>query len=75
MVFVEEGKGVVLLTSQEKWDRLKAICIKWLELLELGEEKLNHKELLSDRGFLVYVTAAYPPMVPYLKGIHLTLET
>lgn len=74
VVFTEEG-GVVLLTSQEKWDRLKAICTKWLDLLELGEEMLVHKELLSDRGFLVYVTAAYPPMVPYLKGIHLTLET
>ncbi len=33
-----------------------------------------HKELLADRGFLVYVTRTYPAMVPYLKGLHLTIE-
>jgi hypothetical protein len=36
--------------------------------------KLSHKELLSERGFLVYVTRTYPAMVPYLKGFHLTIE-
>jgi hypothetical protein len=28
----------------------------------------------SDRGFLNYVTQAYPSLVPYLKGIHLTID-
>ncbi len=37
--------------------------------------RLPHKELLVDRGFLVYVTRLYPAMVPYLKGFHLTIET
>ncbi len=36
--------------------------------------QLSHKELLSDRGFLVYVTRMYPVMVPYLNGFHLTIE-
>ena len=36
--------------------------------------QLSHKELLSDHGFLVYVTRTYPAMVPYLKGFHLTIE-
>lgn len=35
---------------------------------------VDHKELLSDRGFLVYLTRNYPAMVPYLKGFHLTIE-
>ncbi len=35
---------------------------------------LSHKELLLDRGFLVYVTRTYPAMVPYLKGFHLTIK-
>ena len=26
-------------------------------------------------GFLLYVTRTYPSMVPYLKGIHLTLDS
>ncbi len=36
--------------------------------------KLSHKELMSDRGFLVYVTRTYPTMIPYLKRFHLTIE-
>ena len=35
---------------------------------------MSHSELASDRGFLVYVTRTYPPMVPYLKGFHLAIE-
>ena len=35
---------------------------------------LSHKELLADRGFLVYVMQTFPAMVPYLKGFHLTIE-
>lgn len=66
--------GVCVLTSTEKWIKLKGILKKWLEKLEKGEEELDHKELLSDRGFLVYVTRTYPAMVPYLKGFHLTIE-
>ena len=35
--------------------------------------KLKHKLLARKRGFLIYITQTYPLMVPYLKGIHLTL--
>ena len=74
-VGMEEGVGVVLLMFQEKWDCMKAICLKWLSLLEQGFTKLNYKELQSDRGFMVYVMQAYPGMKPYLKGFHLLLGT
>ena len=33
------------------------------------------KELEKARGYLVYTTRTYPGMVPYLKGIHLTLDS
>jgi hypothetical protein len=33
-----------------------------------------HKQLESIRGFLVYVARTYATMVPYLKGVHLTLD-
>ena len=62
------------MTSEEKWRKLKALLKKWSDLLEAGETELAHKELLSDQGFLVYVTRTYPTMVPYLKGFHLTIE-
>ena len=60
---------------QDKWNRLKTICRHWLEKLNEGTVELNFKRLRSDRGFLVYVTQAYPAMKPYLKGFHLSLES
>ena len=40
-----------------------------------GYTKINHKRLESVRGFLVYVAGTFKAMVPYLKGIHLTLDS
>jgi len=34
-----------------------------------------HKQLESVRGSLVYLSRTYPALVPYLKGIHLTLDS
>jgi hypothetical protein len=65
----------MVLISQEKWYWLKAICAHWLEVLNKVETKLDYKKLLSNQGFMVYVTQAYPGMKPYLKGFHLSLET
>ena len=74
VVFNDEVLGIAVLTSQEKWDRLKTICAKWTACLEAGAMEGNYKEMQSDRGFLVYVSQAYPAMKPYLKGFHLSLE-
>ena len=74
-VVVEEDGSVAVTVTQEKWDRLKAICRHWLAELEAGRTDLDFKKLRSDRGFLVYVTQAYPGMKPYLKGFHLSLES
>ena len=74
-VCIEDDKGLVVLTSQEKWDRLKEICRHWLACITQGENMLDFKRLRSDRGFLVYVTQVYPAMKPYLKGFHLSLES
>jgi len=35
----------------------------------------NHKDLEQKRGFLVYITRTYPSLTPFLKGIHLTLDS
>jgi hypothetical protein len=37
--------------------------------------QLPHKEAELYRGFLVYMSRTYPAMVPYLKGIHLTIDS
>ena len=74
-VVIEEDGSVAVTVTQEKWDRLKSICRHWLSELEAGRTNLDFKRLRSDRGFLVYVTQAYPGMKPYLKGFHLSLES
>jgi hypothetical protein len=74
-VVIEDDGSVAVMTSQEKWNRLKAICTHWLGEINAGRLQLDFKKLQSDRGFLVYVTQAYPGMKPYLKGFHLSLET
>ena len=66
--------GIVVLTSQEKWDKTWKILHHWYERVKGGELELPFKPLQSDRGFLVYVCNAYPALRPYLKGIHLMLE-
>ena len=76
MVVINDTEyGIVVLTSQEKWDRMKGIFKKWHTIIAAGETELDHKSLQSDRGFLVHCTQAYPGLVPYMKGVHLSLET
>ena len=53
---------------------MREISAKWSARLLETAPRLSHKELLSDQGFLVYVTRSYPTMVAYLKGFHLTME-
>mmetsp|Transcript_13380 Transcript_13380/g.19133 ORF Transcript_13380/g.19133 Transcript_13380/m.19133 type:complete len:439 (-) Transcript_13380:1232-2548(-) len=36
---------------------------------------MNHKKGEATRGFLVYVSRTYRAMVPYLKGLHLSLDS
>jgi hypothetical protein len=44
----------------------------------LGEDSaggLSHNQLERGRGFLLYVAHAYHSLLPYLKAIHLTLDS
>jgi hypothetical protein len=74
IVHVLDKLGVYVLTSREKWTKMRGILNKWRTAMREESPRLSHKELLADRGFLVYVTRTYPAMVPYLKGFHLTIE-
>jgi hypothetical protein len=65
---------VSVLISQDRWNKMKGILrsIKE-EMTEVGG--MDHKELERNRGRLVYATRGYNAMKPYLKGIHLTLDS
>jgi hypothetical protein len=79
---------VYVKVTQERWDKTrKMVHDIWQEYSDrqtefpvevLGEDSaggLNHNQLERRKGFLVYVVQAYPSLVPYLKGIHLTLNS
>jgi hypothetical protein len=66
-------EDVFVTVSQEKWDKTKTI-VEWIRDRVECDSKLNYKMLESYRGFLIYVTRTFPAMVPYLKGIHATLN-
>ena len=41
---------------------------------KIPKGKIPHKQAERIRGFLIYVSRTYTAMVPYLKGLHLTLD-
>lgn len=66
--------GVGVKCTMEKWQKTKAILAALKRLLEAGAS-LDRKELEKQRGFLVHVARTYPAVVPYLKGLHLTIDS
>ena len=63
--------------SQDRWEKTRAKVGQirtWLG--SSGDPpSLPRKDLERARGFLVYVALTYTTMTPYLRGIHLTLES
>jgi hypothetical protein len=73
-IFHTEGGTITVSVSQEQWEKVKVV-LTWLELSMLESDTIEHKWLESYRGFLIYLVHTYPDMNPYLKGIHLTLDS
>lgn len=66
--------SVVVLLSNEKWGKLKDILL-WLHDAIRLDSGIPYKLLESKLGFLIYASRTYPMMTPYLKGLHLTLNS
>lgn len=73
---VESTKdGVMVMVDEEKWDKSRRYIGEIIaEMKKSKDGSLGFKDLERKRGFLIYVTRTYPAMVPFLKGIHLTLD-
>lgn len=70
-----DGKLVALI-SQKKWDKMKTMLAELTELMNAREDKkVPHKRLEQIRGFAIYVSRTYDWMPPYLKGLHLTIDS
>jgi hypothetical protein len=68
--------GIFSLVSGKQWAEAKELIGELLALLDARTDgQLPHHRLLQIRGFLVYVSRAYPWMPPYLKGLHLTIDS
>eukprot|EP00956_Cyclotella_meneghiniana_P007532 scaffold10178_cov23-Cyclotella_meneghiniana.AAC.4 len=67
---------LVALVSQKKWNKMKAMVEELHQLLQAREDKLvPHKRLEQIRGFAIYVSRTYDWTPPYLKGLHLTIDS
>ena len=62
------------MISLEHWEKAKLIISSIWEQVKT-EGSICFKSLESLRGFLIYMSRTYPTMVPYLKGIHQTLDS
>jgi len=67
-------EAVLVSCTQEKWTRARAYVKEMRDIVAQGLP-FAHKELERKRGFLIYVTRTYPSLVPFLKGIHFTLDS
>jgi hypothetical protein len=68
------ASGRVLgMVSQVKWDKTKLLIAELGEMIPKGPLPLQR--LLEIRGFLMYVVRTYPWLNPYIKGLHLTVDS
>ena len=76
MVISKPGEGLFVTCSQEKWDKAKNIVTKYMEAVLVDPTAtMDRKQLERDRGFLIHICRTFTQLVPYLKGIHHTLES
>jgi hypothetical protein len=66
--------AIIVSCTQDKRDKARGYV---QEMLDLAQQNLPFcfKTLEKQRGFLVYMARIYPSLGPYLKGIHLTLDS
>ena len=76
-IFCIHPSSITKTVSSEKWYKGQNM-LKQLQtqLLDGGANTmLDHKSLEQTRGFLVHLCLTFGSMVPFLKGIHLTLDS
>eukprot|EP00980_Cylindrotheca_fusiformis_P014674 scaffold3994_cov133-Cylindrotheca_fusiformis.AAC.1 len=74
MIAEVNSEGVFKTVAQGKWDKARDIVNRLLQELH-APEGIPFKPLERDRGFLVHMAATFKAMNPYLKGIHLMLDS
>ncbi|KAG7368517.1 hypothetical protein IV203_031260 [Nitzschia inconspicua] len=70
----ERGTSVCVLASETKWKKAKNQVHEVLEMIQSRPKRLERKRLEQVRGFVGYVARTYPSAVPYLTGLHMTID-
>jgi hypothetical protein len=73
-IVLSEGDTVDITVAQDRWDKAKKMLC-WMRTVITSSDSIEHKLLESYRGYLIYLCRTYPAINPYLKGIHLTLDS
>lgn len=66
--------GVELTILEKKWRKALEMIDEVLAMLAENPNKLNRKRLEHIRGFLVYAMRTYLCTVPYLIGLHMSID-
>ena len=61
--------------SQERWEKTQLFLAQVAVWMNKDPLRIPRKDLERIRGFLVYVATTYDILTPYLRGIHLTLDS
>ncbi len=69
-----DSGAVTVMVTGDKWLKARG-HIQYLLDIANTTNQFDHKDLERIRGFLIYVVRTYPAFTPYLKGIHLTLDS
>jgi hypothetical protein len=82
-VFQTSSTSICVSVSQDKWDKAKGLINSLRSEIEAGgcdcgvvnasPVKLNFKELVITRGFLVHLFMTFEILTHHLKGFHLAL--
>ena len=67
--------SVTLLVSEKTWEKTRSMVEELRVMMESDSLDRKNLELERIRGFLIYVSRTYRWMVPYLKGLHLTIDS
>ena len=67
--------GVHGLVLQEKWYKTRRLIEEMVGMEREGIYGMPRARMESIIGFLVYVSRTYKETTPYLKGVHLTLDS
>jgi hypothetical protein len=61
------------MVSQDKWEKTQRLIGEMSEMM--AQDHYPLARLLQIRGFLMYVVRTYPWINPYMKGLHLTIDS